>query len=169
MTHRQGSATARIAIHLSEDHPRQRQRFIKGFGGIHRILTDHGVDHEQGFNGVGGGVDLLDLSHHLVVNSQSAGSINNQYIDKFLLGTIYSGVNNGDRLLIDITGEELGAHFSGQGLELLNSGRTINIRRDHHDLFLFSLAQEARQFGNRSGFTCTLQTGHQNNCRRLRG
>ena len=84
---------------------------------------------------------LLDLGHHLTVDMQASGGIHYEDIDKLFLCTINGPVNNIHGLFGGFTGEKFRAHFSGEGFKLLDSGRSIDIGRDNHDLFLFPLLQ----------------------------
>ncbi|CAM4093603.1 hypothetical protein VRRI112168_14235 [Vreelandella rituensis] len=84
---------------------------------------------------------------------------------KLNLGVLDRRFRNVDRLLIRARGKEIHLDFLGQGFQLINRRRAIDVRRHHQHFFLFSLAQIARQLGNRGGFTRPLQAGHQHHRR----
>ena len=82
------------------------------------------------------------------------------------------------RLLRDIRSDPFDADLLGDSLELLDRGRAIHIGTDHSHflfarlasvLYMVALRQPPRELASRRGFTCTLQTSHQNNRRRLHG
>jgi hypothetical protein len=45
--HRQGRAAARVAVELGQDDAVVGQPVVEGLGCGHRVLADHGVDHEE--------------------------------------------------------------------------------------------------------------------------
>ncbi len=61
LAHRQGRATARIAIGLGQDDAGEIQRRTEGLGRVHGILARHGVDHEQAFGRRDRGIDVAHL------------------------------------------------------------------------------------------------------------
>ena len=81
-TNRQCCTTTRITISFSQDHTRQRKCIVKCFGCICRILTGHGIDHEQGFSRINRCMQLFNLFHHIVIDMQTTCGIDNQYIGK---------------------------------------------------------------------------------------
>ena len=87
MANRQRRAAAGVAVHFGQHHAGQRQRFVKGFGGIRRILAGHRIDDEQGFNRINGGVDVLNFVHHRFVNVQTTGGIHQQHVVEFELAS----------------------------------------------------------------------------------
>jgi len=80
---------------------------------------------------------------------------------------VNSGPGDVHRFLRNITGEKIDSHFRSQGFQLLDRRRPIDVGAHHGDRLLVPLFQQLGQFGHRSGFTRTLQTGHQDHCRRL--
>ena len=169
LTHRQRRTTAGITVGLGEDHTGERQRFIKGLGGVGRILTGHGVHHEQGFHRADGPVQALDLAHHVFVDMQTARGIDDQHIHITTAGFFQRRIGNIHRVLVAGGREEVGLHFPRQGFQLLDSGRAVDVSGHHHDFLLLTLLQETRKLGHGGGFTGTLQARHQNNGRRLGG
>ena len=73
--HRQRRAAARVAVQLGQDDAGQRQGVFEGLGGVDGVLTLHGVDHKQGFNRVQHRVEFADLVHQHLVDTQTAGGI----------------------------------------------------------------------------------------------
>ena len=166
MADRQRRTTAGITIDLGQDDPGQRQGFIEGLGGIGRVLTGHGIDHEQGLGRFGRRVHCLDLLHHVRIDVQTTGGIDDQHVHEAAFRFTQGGVDDIHGLLAEIGGEEGDAHLAGQGLQLLDRRRTVDVGTDHHDLLLLPLAQGLGQFGDTGGLTRALQTGHEDYCRR---
>ena len=159
--HGQCRTTTGITIDLGQHHAGQRQRIGKGLGGIGGILTGHGIDHEQGFDRLDRRMHGLDLGHHLGIDGQTTGGIDNHHVDELQLGFADRRLGNRHRLLAEVRREEGHTHFSCQGFQLFNSSRTINVRRHHqHGLFL-ALFKEARQLAHRRGLARALQASHQ--------
>ena len=82
-THRQGGTATGVAVDLGQDHTGQRQCIAEGLGRVGGVLAGHGVDHEQGFDRVDRGVQRLDLAHHLFVDVQATGGIDDDHVDEF--------------------------------------------------------------------------------------
>ena len=160
MANRQRRAAAGVAVHFGQHHAGQRQRFVKGLRGIRRILTGHRINDEQGFNRVNGGVDVLDFVHHRFVNVQTTGGIHQQHVVEFELRFFQRRVDDINRLLADVGREEVDADLLGQGLQLFDRRRAVNVRGDHQHFLLVLLAQEFPQLTDAGGFTSTLQARH---------
>ena len=165
-THRQRCTAARVAIDLGQHHTGQRQRVIEGLGGIGGILAGHGVNHEQGFHRLDRRVHLLDLVHHLGIDVQSAGGVDDHHIDELELGLTDRRLGNRHRLLRDIGWEEGHANIIGQGFQLFDGRRAIHVGRHHHHGLFLAFLEEARQLAGRGGLTRTLQARHEDHGRR---
>ena len=111
-TYRQRGTATGVAVDLGEDHAGQRQCVTKGLGGVGRILAGHRVDHEQGLDRVDRGMQRLDLAHHLFVDVQATGGIDDNHVDELQLGFFNSGVGDVDRLLAQVGREEGHAHLA---------------------------------------------------------
>ena len=105
-------------------------------------------------------MQLLDFTHHLLIDSESARCINYQYIDKFAFRLRQCGSDDCAWRLTAVTREKLYTHLCCKGLQLLNGCRTVDIGTNHHHRFLFIVLQPTREFGRRCGLTRTLQARH---------
>lgn len=167
VAHRQRSTTTGIAVRLGEDHAGERQRFIERLGGVGGILTCHGIHHEQGLDRLDGGMQILNLGHHLAVDVQTTGGIDDHHVIEFLARLIDGCGGDVDRLLAGIAREKVDADVARQGLQLLDRCWAINVSTDHQHLLLAALFEQLGQFANCGGLTGPLQTGHQDDRRRL--
>ena len=165
VAHAQCGAATGITVGLGQHHAGQRQRVAEGLGGVGRVLAGHGVDHEQGFGRIHRRVQGLDLGHHRFVDGQAAGGIDQQYVDERLAGIVDGGADDGFRLLVGAGREEQHAHLLGQGLQLLDRGRTVDVGRDHHHLLLALFLQVLGQLADRGGLAGALQARHQDDGR----
>ena len=148
MTHRQSGTAASVAIGLGEDHAGQRQGFMEGLGSIGGVLAGHGVDDEQGFLRRTDTVKSLYLVHHVGIDMQAAGGIDDHHIMELDLGVLEGRLGDRHRLLRGVGGEEVDVDFTGQRLELVDGGRTIDVGGDHQHFLLFALAQIAGELGH---------------------
>ncbi len=147
----------------------QRQRFFKGFGGVHRVLALHGIDHEKGFYRIEQGVQVFDFLHQQLVNGQAAGGIDQQHVKVMFFGVIERGAGDVLGFLVGGAGKPFGPGLGGDGFQLLDGRRAVHVARDSEH-FLFALFDEVLgQFCRGGGFTRALQTGHQDDGRGLGG
>ncbi|MNQ65492.1 hypothetical protein D3C85_799480 [compost metagenome] len=164
--HRQCGTATGVTVDLGQHHAGQRQRLAKGLGGVGGVLAGHGVDHEQGLDRLDGGVDLLDLAHHLGVDVQATGGVDDDDVDELQLGLADRRLGDIHRLLAGIGGEEGDADVSGQGFQLFDGRRAVDVRGNHQHRLLLALLEEARQLADCGGLARALQAGHQDHRRR---
>ena len=169
LPHRQRRAAARVAVHLGEHDAGERQRLAEGFGGVGGVLALHGIDHEQSFHGLEGGVQGFDFLHQRFVNGQAACGVHQQHVVVLAAGVVQGGAGDVQRLLIGRGREPVGAGLRRHGFELLDGGGAVHVARDGEYFFLALLDQVARQFGRGGGFARALQAGHEDDGGRLRG
>jgi hypothetical protein len=72
---RQRGATAGVAVELGEHHAGDADAVAEGLGGGDRVLADHRVDDEQDLVGVDRVADVGGLLHHLGVDAEAAGGV----------------------------------------------------------------------------------------------
>src|SRR5262249_6316779 len=70
-----GGAAARVAVELREDDAGELKLLVEDLGRVDGVLTGHRVDDEDGVGGADGGGDLGDLLHHLGVDVEAAGGV----------------------------------------------------------------------------------------------
>ena len=107
-------------------------------------------------------LDGLDLDHHGLVNCQAAGGIDNHQVVAVLLGMVDGVEGDGHGILA--LGLAIDGHLDllGDGFQLLDGGRTIDVAGNQQRFALFLAVLEAvGEFAGESGFTGTLQTRHQ--------
>ncbi len=163
----QGGAAAGVAIGLGQHHTGERQGRVEGTRGIGGILAGHTVHHEQGLDRIHGSVQALDLLHHVGVDVQAPGGIDDQHIHVLPAGRIECRLGNGERILVGLAGKEGHVHFAGQGAQLLDGRRAIHIATGDHDRFLAPLLEPACQLRRTGGLARALQAGHQHHRRWL--
>ena len=72
-------------------------------------------------------VQRRDFIHHLLINSQTSGGINQQHVDKFFLRLPQRCIDDGKRGLAGVGPEKLDVYFTRQRLKLLNRSRPVDI------------------------------------------
>ncbi len=158
-----GTATG-VTVDLGQDHAGQRQCITERLGGVGRVLAGHGIDHEQGFHRVDRGMQRLDLAHHFFIDVQATGGIDDDHVDEFQFCFFNSRLGDVHRLLAQVGREERHADVVGQGFQLLDRRRTVDVRRHHHHRLFLALFKEARQLAGCRGLARALQTSHQHDC-----
>ena len=111
-------------------------------------------------------LDGLDLDHHRLVNGEAAGGIDNHQVVVVLLGMLDGMLCDSHRVLA--LGLAVDGHLDllGDGLQLLDSGGTVNVTCDEQRIaFFLAVFQAVGEFSGESGFTGTLQTRHQDDGR----
>ncbi|MNS86894.1 hypothetical protein D3C72_1208120 [compost metagenome] len=103
----------------------------------------------------------LDLVHHVGVDVQTAGGVDDDHVDELQLGFADGRFGDGHRLLADVGREEGDADVVGQGFQLLDRRRAVDVGGHHHHALFLALLEEARQLAGGGGLTGALQAGHQ--------
>ncbi len=154
-----------ITIELGENYTSQWQYFCKGFGGIDRILSLHGIDDKQCFSRLQQLFQLTDFPHHGFVDTQSSGGIDDYHVMMMLTCKIQGCSTDFSRLPAGLYREEIGSGLFSQQRQLIDCRGAINVAGHQQDLFLL-IHQPFRQFAAAGGFTGTLQPCHENDSRR---
>ncbi len=136
----EGGAAARVAVHLGEDDAGEGQGLVEGARGVGGVLAGHGVHHEQGLHRLHGLVQAADLGHHRLVHVQAAGGVQQEHVVEVAAGVFHRRAADLHRVLVGAAGEEVHPHFGGEGLELVDGRRAMDVGAGHQDLFLLPLA-----------------------------
>ncbi|VTR70866.1 hypothetical protein DESC_870022 [Desulfosarcina cetonica] len=162
---RQGRAATGVAVHFGEHHAADVQAFVKGLGDVHRVLTGHGIGHQQDVGGLCRRADARELTHQRLIDMQTAGRIEQQCIAACLLGSHTGLLADRDRIHVRGGIEHRHAQLDTQLFELVDGRRPIDVRRNQIGL-LAGLAQHHGQLPGRGGLTGTLKS-HQHHRDRL--
>ena len=108
---------------------------------------------------------IRNLCHHLFINSQTTGSINDNDIVTLSLSFLQSMVCN--RKNIFILWFTINRHTNRltNNLQLINSCRTIYVTSNEQRILMLLCLKQISQFTTECRFTTSLQTTHQNNSR----
>ena len=160
-TDRQCGTTACVTIEFRQNNTVEVEAFVEFLGGIDSILTGHGINHEEDFVGVNGFLDGCNLVHHLFVDSQTTGSIDNDEVVTFSLSLLNGVLCDGYRILAVGFRVHRYTNLLGQYAQLLDSCRTVYVAGYQQRLAVFLAFQHTCQFAGEGSLTGTLQTGHQ--------
>ena len=164
-TDTQGSTTTGISIELREYHTVEIQTVVELLRRIHSILTGHGVHHKQGLVRLDGLFQVRDLLHHLLIDSQSTGSIDDDDGIALLL-RLADGVL-GDLYHVLIAFLRIDIHTDGLAhhLQLLDGSRTVHVAGHQQRFLVLTCLQHIGQLTREGSLTGTLQARHQNDGR----
>ena len=130
-------------------------------------MPQHGVNNEQGLNGLQLLVQHRDFLHQRVVNGQATGRVNQQHINVMTARVVECGACNIKRRAAGVRREPLGPGLLGHGFQLLDGSGAVDVSRDGQHLLLALFDQVLGQLGRGRGFARPLQAGHQNDGGRL--
>ena len=72
---RERRTAARVAVHLRQDDAGDAESRVEALGDLHGVLAGHAVGDEQDLVGLDGGLELLELRHHVVVDLQTSRGV----------------------------------------------------------------------------------------------
>ena len=159
------STSAGVAVEFGKDNAIEIQTVVERFGGVHSILAGHGINHEQSFLRLDSLFDSGNLGHHLLVNSETTGRIDDHNIVAIDLSLSdgFLGFLNGIAYLF--ARENLGINLLAKNAQLFDSSGTIDVVGNEHDFLAFFRLEIVGELGGKGCLTRTLQTGEQDNSR----
>ena len=134
---RQRGATSCVAVELRHDHAVDAQRLVERLGCLHGILAGHRIDHEERVVGVDSARDEAHLLHHLGVDREAAGGVDDQYVAPESLRLV-EAVGRGEHRILGI-GEHRHVDLRAEGAQLLDRGRTLQVGADEQRLAALAL------------------------------
>ena len=111
----------------------------------------------------------LDFIHHCFIDGQPAGRVHEHHVVIMTARMVQRGACDIDRLLVRGRREEIDACLTGNGLQLFDRRRAIDVGRHRQHFFLHPLAEQLAQLAGGGGLARALQTGHEYHRRRLGG
>ena len=159
---RECRAAAGVAVQLGQQHAVDAQRLVKRLGGVDRVLTGHGVHHQQDLVGLHRGLDGLQLVHQRLVDVEPSGGIQKHYVVA-VVGRVLDG------FLCDGHGVDL-PHLEHRDVQLLahhlqlgDGGGTVHVAGGQQRALAVLPAHQTRQLGAVGGLTGALQAHHHHN------
>ena len=165
LLHRQRRAAAGIAVELRQDHTVDLERGVERLCRLDGVLAGHRVDDEERVVGRHGAGDQTHLLHHLGVDRQAAGGVDDQHVAAEPLGLLETLVGGEDRVL------RVGVHrhvdLATERAQLLDGRRTLQVGADEQRIATL-LLEPGGELGGVGGLAGALQAGEQHDRRRLR-
>ena len=164
-TDTESSTTTGITVKLGKNYAIEIETVVKLLGSIDSILTCHRVNYEKSLVGTKMILKTADLVHHLLVNSQTTGSIDDNNIVAIGFSLLNGMVGNDTNILVLRLTVYRNTHLLSYHLQLVDSSRTINVAG--HEQWLLSLLglEHIGKLSTEGGLTRTLQTAHQDDGR----
>ena len=148
--------------------PAQRQALVKLPGALDRVLTGHGVSHQQGFGGSHQVLDLLQLLHERVIDMESARGIDQENVAAAGPGLHKRRAAELQRIIDALSPETGKIEVSGNHGELFPGSRPVHVDGEQQGPMTVAV-QPAGQLSGRGSLARTLQAHHQVDGRRLAG
>ena len=176
LAHRQRRAAAGVAVQLGQHHTGEADAVAERLGGGDGVLADHRVEHEQHLVGLDGVPDRGGLAHHLLVDAQPAGGVDDDHVEVLGVRLGEPGGRDGDR----VTGRRLrlgAAVCPGAGAKTATPARSPTIcswltapgrcrsQATSSGVWPWPL-QPVRQLAGQRGLTGALQAGQHDHRRR---
>ena len=158
-------AATGITVGLGEDDAIHRHGLVEGLGHVHRVLTGHGVHHQQNLVHLNGFLDAAQLIHELLIHMQSAGGIQNHDVVAVVL-CVGDGLLGDDLGLFGAHGEHRNTRLLAHHLQLIDGRRAVDIA-GHQQRAMALFEEPFAQLGGVGGFTVTLQTAEHEHRGRL--
>ena len=158
----QGCTATGVTVQLGEDNTGIVEALVELLGGVHGILTGHGIHHEEDFVRIDGVLDVGNLLHQFLVDGKTAGGIHDDNIMSLgpcLADGIQGYLNGVSGTLLDVHGH---ANLLAEHAQLLHGGGTEGVARGQKGTLVLLLLEHLGQFAAHGGLTGTVQTGHQN-------
>ena len=163
--YRQGSTTAGVTVQLGQHHTVEVQTVVELLGGVDCILTRHRVDHKERLVGLNSLLQGCYLIHHLLIDGQTTGSIDDDYIIVLGLGLTNSMLGNLNHILVVRLAIDWNAYRLAHHVQLLDSSRTVDVAGHQQRTLVLTIFQHLGKLTREGGLTRTLQTRHQNDGR----
>ena len=117
---------AGVAVDLREDDAGERQGLGEGFGGGESVLAGHGVEDEQHLVGLDRLMDPGDLRHHLLVDAQPPGGVDDHDVGG-PFAALEAVAGDLDRVGLPRLAVEPDARLAGEHLELADGRRALEV------------------------------------------
>jgi hypothetical protein len=167
----QRRAAAGVAVQFGQHHAGDAHAVAERLGRGHRVLTDHRVDDEDDLVRRDGVADVRGLRHHLGVDAQPAGGVDDDDVAGGPPGVLDRVAGHRDRVADAVAGlrrVHLDAGPLAEHLELVDRVRPLQVGRDQHGLMSLGL-QPPGQLAGQGGLAGALEPGEHDHRRRLLG
>src|SRR5438874_1391771 len=162
---RERRTATRITVHLRENDTGNVQPLIESLGNAHRVLTGHPIGDEENFVGMDLALEMIELRHHLVVDLQPAGGVDDDHTIAVAPRCVDSRLGDADDVGRTAIGVDGHIELRAECLELVNGGWTVDV--GGNEACRLALGFElARELGGRCRLSGALQANHHDDGRR---
>ena len=117
---------------------------------LHGVLAGHAVGDEQDLVGMDRRLEPLQLLHHLVVDLQAAGGVDDHHAVAGAPGLVDAGLARScTTSVVDAVGVHRHVEFAPEGLELVDGGRAVHVGGDEPGRAPFGLELPGQLGGGR--------------------
>ena len=159
-------AAAGVAVELGQDHAVDGQRVVERLGDADRVLAGHRVDDEERVVRSDDAGDHPDLLHHLGVDGQAAGGVDDEHVAPEAAG-LGEALGRRHHRVAGL-GEHRHVDLAAERAQLLDGGGALEVGADEQRLAALGL-EPAGQLGGVGRLAGALQAGHQHDRRRPAG
>ena len=130
----QCSTASRIAVEFGEDDAAEVESVVECLGGLHGVLSSHGVHHKQDLVRLNNVAHRRNLIHQHFVNGQTSRSVHNGCAVSFCLGFGHPALRNADGVFHTGFRIHVCTHTLAHNVKLVHSRRTVNVARNEQGL-----------------------------------
>ena len=165
---RERRAAAGVAVHLGEDDAGDADGVVEGGGGVDGVLAGHRVGDEQDFGRLEAVSEVGDLGHHVLVDVEPAGGVDDDGDGADLAGAIEALGDDLARRGVGPAVEDLDVELFAERLELIDCGGAIDVGGDQQGLVAGLLAAQG-ELGGGGGLAGALEADDEDDGGRLGG
>ena len=156
--HRQRGAAAGIAVELGQDDAGERRGFVELGGHVDGLLAEGGVGDEEDLVRLEGVAHAADFFHQVAVDLEAAGGVDDDEVRGGGFGFLDQATHHRGDIGRGAVGAEVEAFVLGEGLELVDGGRTAQVGRDEGRLTdAFLLHEVLGELGGAGGLAGALE------------
>ena len=125
--------TLGITVEFGQHNAGEINALRESLGRVHRVLTNHRINDEEHLIRGGDLSNLRGLIHHLCINTEATGGVNDHHIVVLIRGIGNTGLRHGDGVANTITrfwGKESHASLFSHDTQLLHSTRALQVTGD---------------------------------------
>src|SRR5215208_726069 len=164
---RERGAAAGVAVHLRQDDAGDAERAVEALRDLHRVLPRHAVGDEQDLVRARLFLQSRQLPHHLVVDLEAAGGVDDDDAVAGALGLVHAVPDDAGDVLRVALGVDRDPQLGAQGLELVDGRGAVDVGGYEARRAPFGL-ELASELCRRGRFPGTLEPDHHYNSRRNR-
>jgi hypothetical protein len=160
-----------VAVELGEHHAVDADAVAEGLGGVDSVLTNHRVDDEQDLVRRDGVADVRGLLHHLDVDAEAAGGVDDDDVVDLRLRVVDGVLGDLDGVthtVARLRGIHRHARALGDDRELIHGVGALEVAGDEQGRVPLALEPEA-QLSGEGGLTGALETGEHDHGRGVLG